>query len=155
MATARKVKFKRSKSVRDAAQSSVPSANTGMIGGNLATVNTDSASGTISAMEASASSVPSANTAGASSSPGSARSATVRRGGSARSAAQGSQSQSQSQRNRSTGSVPARQITPFFEGANAYDPEIGYFRVAPGMTPEQTAQQIKAERAGRSRTVGR
>lgn len=153
MATARKVKFKRSKSVRDAAQSSVPSANTGMIGGNLATVNTDSASGTISAMEASASSVPSANTAGASSSPGSARSATVRRGGSARSAAQGSQSQSQ--RNRSTGSVPARQITPFFEGANAYDPEIGYFRVAPGMTPEQTAQQIKAERAGRSRTVGR
>jgi hypothetical protein len=49
-----------------------------------------------------------------------------------------------------------RQLTPFFEGANAFDPEIGYFRVAPGQNPQEVLETLKREKGmapNRSRRV--
>jgi hypothetical protein len=47
-------------------------------------------------------------------------------------------------------------LTPFFEGANAFDPDIGYFRVAPGQSPQDVIEEIKSQRGlstNRSRTI--
>jgi len=128
--------------------------NTGAIGEFVASANTASMGGTISAKEA-AGSVSSANNASGSISSANKASGSIKGarkvniGGTKRDPAM---DEGGSQRQRGPQASPG-QVTPFFEGANAYDPEIGYFKVQPGMSPEQTLELLRSERSGRSRTI--
>jgi len=116
---------------------------------NVASANTQGAAGQVASAESAV------NT-----SERTTRSASVNRQPRTRSAAVTSQPRTKSaaatsqpsatETGAGTGPMAPKQslgLVPFFEGANAFDPEIGYFQVPPGRNPTDVLNELKMRRS--------